>query len=228
MPPTDDTSIRAETVIAEVDAQWGVTCGGCANALLGHDVVLSMLMGLRARPRCADCLAKGVGDSREAFLQRAHASIQRLACYRAGWTHSDRRLADAGAPWPEERLPSALRLDRRDVAGLEAGAQADVESEVEREFEALPVSLPEALPEALDRAAQPPVADEFDAGDMGCGDLVLELRQRLLALAPGAVLLLRASDPGAPGDIPAWCRVTRHALLRTTPPLYWIQRRHDA
>jgi tRNA 2-thiouridine synthesizing protein A len=63
---------------------------------------------------------------------------------------------------------------------------------------------------------------------MGCGDLVLELRTRLLALAAGDVLLVRATDPGAPGDLPAWCRVTHHTLLHHDHPHYWIRRRTDA
>ena len=66
---------------------------------------------------------------------------------------------------------------------------------------------------------------EWDAGDMGCGDLVLELRLRVQALAPRQVFKLKARDPGAPEDLPAWCRLTGHTLLRAEPPTYWIQRK---
>jgi len=66
---------------------------------------------------------------------------------------------------------------------------------------------------------------EWDAGDTGCGDLVLELRARLRALEPGQVLRLRATDPGAPADIPAWCGLTGNPLRRAAPPHYWIARR---
>ncbi len=68
-------------------------------------------------------------------------------------------------------------------------------------------------------------ADTWDAGDMGCGDLVLELRVRLAELDPGAVLQVRATDPGAPEDLPAWCRITKNPLRHTQHPHYWIQRR---
>ena len=68
-------------------------------------------------------------------------------------------------------------------------------------------------------------AAEWDAGDLGCGDLVLELRIRLGDLESGEVLRLCATDPGAPADIPAWCGLTRNPLLRAEPPLYWIARR---
>jgi len=64
----------------------------------------------------------------------------------------------------------------------------------------------------------------WDAGDLGCGELVLELRRRLNAM-PGRTLKVVVCDPGAPADIPAWCRLTRHTLLRAEPPAYWIRAR---
>jgi tRNA 2-thiouridine synthesizing protein A len=72
---------------------------------------------------------------------------------------------------------------------------------------------------------EPEHDDAWDAGAMGCGELVLELRFRLQALPPGAVLELTATDPGAPEDLPAWCRMTGHALLRERHPHYWIRRK---
>ena len=65
---------------------------------------------------------------------------------------------------------------------------------------------------------------EWDAGDLGCGDLVLELRMRMNAMQPGEVLRLVALDPGAPADIPAWCRMTGNTLLDRQPPVYLIRR----
>jgi tRNA 2-thiouridine synthesizing protein A len=70
-----------------------------------------------------------------------------------------------------------------------------------------------------------PVSDaEWDAADMGCGELVLELRARLAPLAPGQVLALTARDPGARADIPAWCRMTGHTLVSERHPLYLIRK----
>ncbi|HUR29231.1 MAG TPA: sulfurtransferase TusA family protein [Planctomycetota bacterium] len=57
---------------------------------------------------------------------------------------------------------------------------------------------------------------------MGCGELVLELRFRMADLPPGALLHLVATDPGAIEDLPAWCRMTGHRLLRQAHPDYWI------
>ena len=70
-------------------------------------------------------------------------------------------------------------------------------------------------------------ATEWNAGELGCGELVLELRNRLTAMKPGARLKLVALDPGAPADIPAWCRMTGHTLVATQHPVYLIQRKED-
>lgn len=52
-----------------------------------------------------------------------------------------------------------------------------------------------------------------DLGDMACGDLVLAINQAMQPLAAGQVLRVRALDPGAQIDIPAWCRMRGHTLL---------------
>jgi len=214
-----ERAVRAEDVIAAVEARWGSACAGCRVALIGHDVVVSMLMGFVDAPRCLACLAGGVGDELDPFVRRAHANVRRLACYGAGWRHSDRRLAAEVTPWPEARVAAALRLDDGDEGGEGDGEGASVVDA----RNAGPTS--NAAPPSRDPV---PVAARFDAGDMGCGDLVLELRARLATLAPGAVLEVRATDPGAPGDLPAWCRVTKNPLVHSEHPLYWIQRRSDA
>jgi tRNA 2-thiouridine synthesizing protein A len=66
---------------------------------------------------------------------------------------------------------------------------------------------------------------EWDAGDLGCGDLVLELMLRMNAMPPRQVLRLVALDPGAPADLPAWCRMTGHTLLEANHPVYVIRRK---
>jgi tRNA 2-thiouridine synthesizing protein A len=66
----------------------------------------------------------------------------------------------------------------------------------------------------------------WDAGDMSCGDLVLQLRQRLRSM-PGRTLKVIARDPGAPADLPAFCRMTGDKLLAQdqASQTYWIQSR---
>jgi tRNA 2-thiouridine synthesizing protein A len=76
-------------------------------------------------------------------------------------------------------------------------------------------------------ATSPHVDEEWDAGDLGCGELVLELKWRLDRMRPGQIIKLVALDPGAPADMPAWCRMTGHTLLHLEPPVYLIERRPE-
>lgn len=69
---------------------------------------------------------------------------------------------------------------------------------------------------------------EWDAGDLGCGPLLLELRNRLRTM-PGQVFKLISVDPGSPEDLPVWCRLSRNELLHHDPETksYWIRSRLD-
>ena len=80
----------------------------------------------------------------------------------------------------------------------------------------------EQRPEAID------VADEWDAGNMGCGEIIILLRLRMQKLGSGDVLRLTARDLGAPVDLPAWCRMTGRRLLRADHPVYWIEQTRSA
>jgi tRNA 2-thiouridine synthesizing protein A len=84
-----------------------------------------------------------------------------------------------------------------------------------------------------DRAPPPatagePSATSWDAGTIGCGELVLELRERLAPLSAGVLFELVARDPGAREDIPAWCTMTRHTLVQARHPAYVIRVRTAA
>lgn len=66
---------------------------------------------------------------------------------------------------------------------------------------------------------------EWDAGDMGCGELVLLLFQKMQQLSCEDVIKLVATDSGAREDLPAWCGMTGHLLLRAEHPQYWIMKK---
>jgi tRNA 2-thiouridine synthesizing protein A len=68
---------------------------------------------------------------------------------------------------------------------------------------------------------------EWNAGDMGCGELVMTLRLRMQGLPAGAVIRVTATDPAAPEDLPAWCRLCGHTLVAMNHPQYWIRRKGD-
>ncbi|NMP22795.1 sulfurtransferase TusA family protein [Sulfobacillus harzensis] len=71
----------------------------------------------------------------------------------------------------------------------------------------------------------------YDAGDMGCGELVVALSRRMRQLPPDAVLELITRDPGSIEDIPAWCRMRGYELTQmdrnsdTRAIHFWIRKR---
>ncbi len=64
----------------------------------------------------------------------------------------------------------------------------------------------------------------WDAGEMGCGELLIQLRFKMADLKKGQSIKLIARDPGAPEDMPAWCKMTGHQLLKQEHPEYWIEK----
>jgi tRNA 2-thiouridine synthesizing protein A len=70
----------------------------------------------------------------------------------------------------------------------------------------------------------PQERDCWDAGELGCGELVMLLRRRLRQM-PGGVLKVIAHDPAAPIDIGAWCQMTSNELLASDAGThsFWIR-----
>ncbi|MEO0649358.1 MAG: sulfurtransferase TusA family protein [Planctomycetota bacterium] len=218
MEPGPRASWTAERVVAEVERAWGTACVDCATITVGHEVVIGLLLGERER-RCSSCLAARHGREPGGFLDLARASIARLDCFRAGWEAADRRL-DREAAWPA-RLSSSRRLSKDDGAEADAPGSERGGPGAEEPAGAGVGPAGELGPERSS------AVEAYDAGDLGCGELVLELRRRLNALAPGQRLRLVARDPGAPEDLPAWCGLTGHLLVRAAHPEYLLARRPD-
>ena len=70
--------------------------------------------------------------------------------------------------------------------------------------------------------AWPAGAPFYDGGETGCGELLLDL-MLFARKHPASSVVLRALDPGAPMEIPAWCRLSGHTLTEALPPFYLIQ-----
>ena len=66
---------------------------------------------------------------------------------------------------------------------------------------------------------------EWDAGEMGCGEVLIQLRFKMAELESGQVFKLTTRDSGAPEEMPAWCRMTGHHLQRQNHPVYWIEKK---
>jgi tRNA 2-thiouridine synthesizing protein A len=159
--------------------------------------VLAWVLGFKDAIRCAGCLAGGLHRERGELIAAVKRHVDHRDCWSAGWRHADGREAARGASC----AVANAALGRSDGGGAAAKKGAP--------------------------PADASVAGRWDAGDLGCGDLVLELRTRLQALRPGQLFELLARDPGAPADLPAWCGLTGHALVAATPPRYLIRRRAD-
>ena len=195
------TAKREEAgVLLDLSALEGLPCAGCARLLCGHHALAALVMGFKSAPRCARCLAEALDHPYGEFLDRLVELVHHRDCYRSGWKWADRR-----ENFQESRRPPCL------------GEEGD---EVPNKPRQAVKSTPAPGP-------APASGEEWDAGSMGCGDLVLELRLRLARLAPGAELRVLAFDPGAPEDIPAWCRLTGHSLVEANPPLYRIRRKES-
>ncbi|MEM9899895.1 MAG: sulfurtransferase TusA family protein [Pseudomonadota bacterium] len=73
------------------------------------------------------------------------------------------------------------------------------------------------MPERAHHAAEAHNKDDVvvDARGLLCPLPVLRLRKRLMAMAPGEVAVLDATDPVAPIDVPHFCAEAGHTLLAT-------------
>jgi tRNA 2-thiouridine synthesizing protein A len=128
------------------------------------------------------------------------------------------------------RDPADLRADlvayaRRRECYARAWAAAERLDGPSPEWVPLAPADEPAGPAAALAPSEGEAADAWDAGGMACGELVLALRGRLNALPPGAVLKVTATDPAAPEDLPAWCRLTGNPLVRMSHPEYHIRRK---
>jgi tRNA 2-thiouridine synthesizing protein A len=63
----------------------------------------------------------------------------------------------------------------------------------------------------------------YDGGETGCGELLLDLLLFTKRQPPGTVIAVRALDPGAPLEIPAWCRLTGNELIEAAHPHYLLR-----
>lgn len=66
---------------------------------------------------------------------------------------------------------------------------------------------------------------EIVMGELGCGDLIYELREQFERVDSGQLVRVVSDDPGAPKELPAWCRLTRHRLLEADAPYYIVRAR---
>lgn len=188
---------RTRRVLDVVARVSGAFCRTCGSRLCGHAAVFCIVMGLHEAPVCPRCLAAALDWPFESLRDRLFERVQAKACLGAGWREAGEREGFGNVARPACLWPAASSVS---------------------DGPALPFAGPAVAPSDAHDVA-------WDAGDIGCGDLVLDLRAKLMELRPGSVLKLTATDPGAPEDIPAWCGLTGHRLVAAKHPNYWIRKK---
>jgi tRNA 2-thiouridine synthesizing protein A len=193
-----DDDATEPALLADLDRLAGMACMQCGRALCGHVVLCGIALGCKNSPRCLLCLATGLKRPLGELREQLVDYMQRRDCYRRAWNvASDREGQSRG------RMPECLR----NISAPEP--------------EQMETNKPEAA------AAPGAAVAEWDAGEIGCGDLVMELRMRLNGLPPGGVIKVIARDPAAPVDLPSWCRLTGNRLVQANHPEYFIQRKEN-
>ncbi len=195
---SSDEIERTVKLLADLQSLSGCTCKRCESVLCHHEALFSISMGFKNSPLCCACLANELEREPVQMRDELWSFIVHRPCHRAGWAWANREEGyEPGA------LPACLWPFPHKATGKS------------HEFE------------TIEKSAEPRESETWDAGDMACGDLVLELRLRLRGMKPRQVLRITATDPSAREDIPAWCRLTGHTLLNAEHPKYWIERKEE-
>ena len=71
------------------------------------------------------------------------------------------------------------------------------------------------------------IARQWEAGETGCGVLIVGLKREIRRIQAGELLQVTALDAGAAADLPAWCRLTGHTLVAADHPTYVLKKRDD-
>ena len=71
------------------------------------------------------------------------------------------------------------------------------------------------------------IARRWEAGETGCGALIVGLKREIGQIRAGELLQVTALDAGAPADLPAWCRMTGHTLIVANHPTYVLRKKDD-
>lgn len=193
--------INIAALLCDLKALREHGCSICGCAICGHEALMSLTMGFKDAPKCWSCLAGGIGQEREALRDHLMVHIENRICFHEGWLWANREEGFESDKHPGCLWPATSTHEIKQTPPLS-------------DFHGTP---------RLDTDLTP--ITEWDAGDMACGDLVFELRIRMLKVNPGQVLKVVATDSGAAEDLPAWCRVTGNTLVDSRHPVYFIKRK---
>jgi tRNA 2-thiouridine synthesizing protein A len=198
-----EEQIKLEDLLRNIGQLRESPCHGCGAAICGHEALMSFAMGFKNEPKCWPCLAQIMGHKKEVLRDHIFAYIKHRSCHYEGWQWASREEGFDPEKFPKCLWPNpATSENNQDLLYTTTSEQQTPDTDINYD-------------------------SEWNAGSLGCGDLVLELRIRLQDLLPGQILRLIATDSGAQEDLPAWCRMTRHTLVFFQHPVYLIRRKTD-
>ena len=196
-----EEQIKLEDLLSKIRQLREDRCHGCGAMICGHEALMSFAMGFKDAPKCWICLADTLGHEKEVLRDHVFAYIKHRSCHYEGWQWASREEGYSPETLPNCLWPADSTYEEpHDLSGSTFPDKQISDAEISHDL-------------------------EWDAGGIGCGDLVLELRIRLQRLQPGQILKLIATDSGAQEDLPAWCRMTKHTLLYSRHPVYLIKRK---
>ncbi|MEJ2603513.1 MAG: sulfurtransferase TusA family protein [Gammaproteobacteria bacterium] len=65
----------------------------------------------------------------------------------------------------------------------------------------------------------------WDAGEAGCGRLIIGVKQQVEKMRAGEILYVIARDPAAHIDLDHWCHMTGHSLVFANHPDYALKKK---
>ena len=71
------------------------------------------------------------------------------------------------------------------------------------------------------------IARHWNAGEAGCGALILGLKREIERIEAGELLEVTARDAAAPIDLLAWCQMTANTLVAEDHPTYVLKKKDD-
>jgi tRNA 2-thiouridine synthesizing protein A len=198
---TDDFEDDDSLPLRELLRLVGGACVDCRTTYLPRDAVASIALGFKNAPRCHACLSRRLGRDPQELRQQLVDYVHRRECFLKAWHEAERMETHS----PQVEVDEMLFKEMNHTAkAVETRSVSDIFS-------------------------NPGQTEQnglfWNAGELSCGELVMELRIRLNNLPPGSVLQIVALDPAAPEDLPAWCRMSGHTLLSKAHPLYRIRRK---
>lgn len=207
-------AMTAEALILEMKRLEAQPCSACAVLLCAHQVLMNIALGFKHRPRCLSCLANALDSNALSFRDSLIEYLQQRKCHQKAWAWANEHEGVAS-------IENAACLQLPNIQAVMSHRQSQLPGNPD-------MSAPGAKENGnahLRDISHEAIAAEWDAGEMSCGDFVLELRHRLQALRPGEIIKIYAHDPGARQDLPAWSRLTGNFLVRAEHPTYWIKRK---